>query len=195
MHVAKGNRTSRSGNHFGRAVYRCMARLAGVAATVLLFAGIVVHDAQSQAQPLGDHYIFFVDGVNPDLDRVDGAEVVNDPDGSDNKVLKLNHGEHHPYQGFRFDGADGRAHAPRDMTANRDAGNVLHFRMLVDEANAESGGDLRNLAIQLEDFSAYIEGQEETGNLPFRLRWIIPADMRNGEWHEVSVVLPPANLG
>ena len=187
MHIAKSYQKSRSGNHFSRTVHCFIARFAGGAVTVLLFAGIVVHSAQAQAPALGDHYIFFVEGVNPDIEQVDGVDVVNDPEVSDNKVLRLNQGDH-AYQAFRFVTGDGGTGTPRDMTANRDAGNVLHFRMLVDAANASSGGTESALAIQLEDFG---ENVGEAGNNPFRLRWVIPTDMRNGEWHEVSVTLPP----
>ena len=174
-----------------------MTRFAGAAA-ILLFAGIVAHNAHAQAPALGDHFIFFVDGVSLDLEAVVGSEVVDDPKGGDNKVLKLNHGQY-SYHGFRFENclgacATGLIGTPRDLTANREAGNVLHFRILVDPANPNDdsqSGDIvvRNrLAIQLEDVG---ENIGEGGNNPFRLRWTIPDNMRDGEWHEVSAVLPP----
>ncbi len=184
MHTAKNHQTI---HFFGRAVHRFIARFAGGAAAALLFAGVVAHNAQAQAPALGDHYIFFVDGVNLDIPRVDGGEVVDDPKDAANKVLELSPGTY-AYHGFRFGATDLPDGMPRDMTANRDSGNVLHFRILVDPANASSGGNEHALGIQLEDFA---ENIGDAGNNPFRLRWIIPTDMRNGEWHEVSVALPP----
>ncbi len=187
MHIAMSYQIIHSTNHFSRAIYRFMARFVGSVAAVLLFTGVVAHNAEAQAPALGDSYVFFVEGVNPDLEEVVGSEVVDDPDGSDNKVLQLNQGDY-AYHGFRFVTGDGGTGTPRDMTANRDAGNVLHFRIRVDPANAASGGMESALAIQFEDFG---ENVGEAGNNPFRLRWVIPTDMRNGEWHTVSAVLPP----
>ena len=188
MHIPKSYQTSRFIHPIHRFAHRFIARFAGGVVTLLLFTGVVAHNAQAQAPALGDHYIFFVDGVNPDIPRVDGGEVVDDPKDADNKVLKLDNGQY-AYHGFRFGATDLPDGMPRDMTANRDAGNVLHFRIMVDPANAASGGNENALGIQLEDFA---ENIGETGNNPFRLRWVIPPDMRNGEWHEVSVTLPPA---
>ena len=86
--------------------------------------------------------------------------------------------------------------APRDITANRAAENVLHFRILVDPKNPNTDSQsadvvVRNrLAIQFEDYGPDW-GNTQTHNNPFRLRWTIPDNMRDGEWHEVSVKLPP----
>ena len=197
MHTAMSYQIIHFRNHFSQVAHRCMARFAGCAVTVLLFAGLVAHNAHAQAPALGDHFIFFVDGVSLDIEEVVGAEVVDDPDGSDNKVLQLNHGQF-SYHGFFFVTGDttmGGEGAPRDMTANRDAGNVLHFRIRVDPANPNNDGQsddiiVRNrLAIQLEDYG---ENIGEDGNNQFRLRWAIADSLRDGEWHEVSVQLPPA---
>ena len=197
MHTKSYHHTSYSQSHFGHAVHRFVARFAGGAAAALLFAGVVAHNAEAQVEPLGDHFIFFVDGVSLDIEEVVGAEVVDDPGGSDNKVLKLNHGQF-AYHGFYFVTGDttmGGEGAPRDLTANRDAGNVLHFRIMVDPANPGDDGQsddivVRNrLAIQFEDYG---ENIGETGNNQFRLRWAIADSLRDGEWHEVSVQLPPA---
>lgn len=177
MHTVTSYRISHSGNHFSRAVHRCIARFAGGAVAVLLAAAIVAHTAEAQVEPLGDHYIFFVDGVNVTLPGVDGV-VVDDPKDASNKVMQFNN-HNWGYQAFRFDPAI-------DMSANRNAGNVLHFRILVDPRNASSGGNNANLAIMFEDY-----GDDATADLPFRLRWTVPRNMRDGEWHDVSVTLPP----
>ncbi len=181
---------SRAVRVFLHAAHRSITQCAAVAAATLLFAGIVAHTAEAQAPALGDSYVFFVDGVNLDVEEVGGGEVVDDPAGGNNKVLKLNNGEF-AYHGFRFatgDTMQSGTGTPRDLTANRAAGNVLSFRIMVDAANAESGGNENALGIQLEDYG---ENIGEAGNNPFRLRWVIPTDIRNGEWHAVSAVLPP----
>lgn len=197
MHTAMSYQIIHSRNRFSHVARHFIARFAGCAVTVLLFAGIVAPDAHAQAPALGDHFIFFVDGVSLDIEEVLGAEVVDDPKGGDNKVLQLNHGQY-SYHGFYFVTGDttmAGEGAPRDMTANRDAGNVLHFRIMVDPANPNNDGQsndivVRNrLAIQLEDYG---ENIGEDGNNQFRLRWAIADSLRDGEWHEVSVQLPPA---
>ncbi len=150
---------------------------------LLLAGGMVTHNAQGQAQTLGDSYVFFVDRANPDLEAVVNSVVADDPKGSNTRVLRVSNGDF-AFHAFRF--VEAGQGTPRDMTANRNAGNVLHFRILVDPRNASSGGNVNNLAIMLEDFD------DGASNFPFRLRWTIPDTMRNGEWHEVSLTLPPA---
>ncbi len=178
---------------------RCLPTPCALAVAVLLLAGSVAHTARAQAPALGDHFVFFVDGVHPDIEAALGAEVVDDPKGGDTKVLQLNHGQY-SYHGFYFVTGDTTAAgegAPRDLTANRDAGNVLHFRILVDAANPNADGQSDaivtryRLAIQLEDYGEN-EGDAEGSNNQFRLRWAIADSLRDGEWHDVSVQLPPA---
>ncbi len=196
-HALSRARAGRSGLHFAG----CLA-----AALCLLFGGMVAQDAQGQNQgvdavPLGESFVFFVDSINPDLlkvgntgDHLSGAQVVNDPKNEDNRVIKFENSFNHAYTRFFFaDAAD--QGAPRDMTANRDAGNVLSFRILVDANNPkDEGGNLETqyrLSIQFEDYGPE-DGNTAQHNNPFRLRWSIPDAMRNGEWHDVSLTLPPA---
>ncbi len=175
---------------------------------LLLAFGMVAHKAQGQNQgvaavPLGDSFVFFVDSINPDLlktgrsgTNLEGATVINDPKDPDNRVIRFqNDGQDFQYARFFFaDAAD--QGAPRDMTANRNAGNVLHFRILVDKDNPKNGESANivekyRLSVQFEDYGPE-DGNTAQHNNPFRLRWAIPDSMRNGEWHEVSLRLPPA---
>ena len=143
---------------------------------VLLVAGIVAHNAEAQAPALGDQYIFFVDGTNVTLPDVDGV-VADDPQDAANKVMQFNNGNW-SFQAFRFPDA-------RDLTANRDAGNVIHFRILVETNNAAHCEATDNLAIMFEDFD------DGASNYPFRLRWTVPRSMCNGVWRDVTLTLPP----
>ncbi len=145
----------------------------------LLFTGIP--HAQGQAGPeLGDDFIFFVNGTNAQVPNFDGA-IIDDPADPTNKVIKYAYGDW-SFQAFRFASDTGR-----DMSANREDGDVLHARIWVDPANAGKP----NVQLLLEDKT---DGQPEndgSADLPFRLVWRIPESMRDGEWHEISVPLPP----
>ncbi len=182
-------RAGQSGLHFAG----CFA-----AALCLLIGSMVAQEAQGQNQgvdavPLGDRFVFFLDETNPNLYETESMEVVNDPEDGDNKVLKLNPGDY-TYARFYF-AKDADKGAPRDMTANRAAGNVLSFRIRVDDGNPkDEGGNLvtqYRLSVQFEDYGPE-NGNTAQHNNPFRLRWSIPDAMRNGEWHDVSLTLPPA---
>ena len=184
-------RAGQSGLHFAG----CLA-----AALCLLLGSMVAQDAQGQNQgvaavPLGDRFVFFLDETNPNLYETESMEVVNDPEDADNKVLKLNPGDY-TYARFYF-AKDADKGAPRDMTANRTAGNVLSFRIRVDTGNPRNDENLATkamqyrLSIQFEDYGPE-NGNTAQHNNPFRLRWSIPDAMRNGEWHDVSLTLPPA---
>ncbi len=179
-----------------------LVRFAGslLAALLLLVGGMGAHDAQGQNQGvdavlLGDSFIFFVDGINSSIESVEEITVVPDPKGSDNLVAKLTPADY-SYRRFHF-AKDADKGAPRDMTANRDAGNVLSFRILVDPMNPQNDEDLPTareqyrLSIQFEDYGPE-NGKTAAHNNPFRLRWVIPDNMRDGEWHDVELTLPPA---
>ncbi len=194
-------RNGRSGLHFAG----CFA-----AALCLLLGSMVAQEAQGQqtgvpAQPLGESFVFFVDSVNPDpiLLKTDAINVVNDPMDAENRVLQLGPAgaeggpiANHTYARFFFADSHDQG-VPRDMTANRSAGNVISFRILVDERNPKddggSLGDQYRLAIQFEDYGPDDNnGANVIYNYPFRLRWSIPDNMQDGQWHDVSLALPPA---
>ena len=147
-----------------------LARFAGsfLAALLLLVGGMGAHDAQGQnqgvaAQPLGDSFVFFVDRLAPTgtgetlLKVGDGNaglrnsyEVVNDPEDADNRVLELINHAQYAYPRFYF--ADNHDQGvPRDLTANRDAENVLHFRIMVDANNPKDGDRRYSTAVPPRD--------------------------------------------
>ena len=195
-------RAGQSGLHFAG----CLA-----AVLCLLLGSMATQDAQGQqtgvaAQPLGDSFVFFVDSINPDpiLLKTDAINVVNDPMDAENRVIQLGPGTgtidgpiaNHTYARFFFADSHDQG-VPRDMTANRNAGNVISFRILVDERNPKddggSLGDQYRLAIQFEDYGPDDNnGANVIYNYPFRLRWSIPDNMQDGQWHDVSLALPPA---
>ncbi len=137
--------------------------------------------AAQEAEPLGDDFIFFVNGVNTLIPAFDGA-VSDDPLEPGNKVMEYSYGNW-SFQAFRWDAAVGV-----DMSANQSQGDVLHLKLLVDPANAGQP----NVTILFEDKTDGSGADDGSADLPFRLQWHIPEEMRDGQWHELDIPLPPA---
>lgn len=146
---------------------------------LLLFAAT---DARGQAgPPLGDDFIFFVNGTNTLVPSFDG-NIVEDPADPTNMVVRYDHGDW-SFQAFRFP-----ADVGVDMSQNRTDGDVLHARIWVDPANAGQP----NVQLMFEDKTDGSGADDGSADLPFRLAWRIPENMRDGQWHELSIPLPPA---
>ena len=146
---------------------------------LLLFAAT---DARGQAgPPLGDDFIFFVNGTNTLVPSFDGA-IVEDPTDPTNMIVEYPYGNW-AFQAFRFP-----ADVGVDMSQNRADGDVLHARIWVDPANA----GMPNVQLMFEDKTNGSPDMDLSADLPFRLVWRIPESMRDGQWHEVSIPLPPA---
>lgn len=155
-----------------------ISQLLAVALFAFGFAGSA--SAQDSGDPLGDDFIFFVDGVNVQVPSFDGS-IADDPLAADNKVMQYNYGDW-SYQAFRF------SDNGTDITANRDAGDVFHMRLLVDPENQGKSG----LGILFEDVNDGNGANDGSADLPFRLIWQIPEHYRDGQWHDLSIPLPPA---
>ena len=149
---------------------------------VFLVFGIT-EAAFAQAGPeLGDEFIYFVNGTNTLVPTFDGT-IVSDPIGDEtNKVMEYLYGNW-SYQAFRFQRDVGM-----DMSQNREDGDWLGVRLRVDPEN--EGKD--KLSIMFEDKTDDDPTMDGSADLPFRLVWRIPEDLRDGEWHELEIPLPPA---
>ena len=137
--------------------------------------------AKGQADELGPDFIAFVNGVNTLVPAFDGA-VVNDPLNTENKVMKYDYGNW-SFQAFRWTPGDTGV----DITANRENDDVLHLRFLSDPANLGMPG----ISIMLEDKASSIGDSPDADN-PFRLTWFVPDSLHDGEWHDLTIPLPPA---
>lgn len=143
---------------------------------------MVASEARAQAgPPIGDDFILFVNGTNTLVPAFDGT-VVDDPMDATNKVVQYNYGNW-SFRAFRFDATVGV-----DLSQNRMDGDVLHLRLLVDPANQ----GLEKVALMFEDKTNHSGADDGSADLPFRLVWRVPEEMRNGEWHTLSIPLPPA---
>ena len=133
-----------------------------------------------EGEPLGDDFIFFVNGANTLIPAFEGS-VVDDPLDPENKVMQYSYGNW-SFQAFRFEAGVGT-----NLVANADSGDVLHLRLLVDAANAGQP----NVTLMFEDKTDGSGANDGSADLPFRLQWQIPEEMRNGEWHDLEIPLPP----
>ncbi len=151
-----------------------------------LTIGVWLGAGSAFAQPgpeLGDDFIVFVNGTNTLVPTFDG-QVVDDPlaPGSGNKVMKYGYGNF-SFQAFRFERTVGV-----DLSQNREQGDVLHLRLLVDPANA----GMPNVEIMFEDKTDDSGADDGSADQAFRLIWRVPEAMRDGQWHELDIPLPPA---
>ena len=131
---------------------------------------------------LGTDFIFFGSGVNTRIEAFDGKPEA-DPLGSNPDVTVLRY-DYGGYQSFRFARDVGV-----DFTNNMAAGDLLHLRLLVDPS--APGSDRGSPAIVLEDKTDGSRAEDGSADLPFRVTWRIPEELRDGQWHELSIRFRP----
>ena len=161
--------------------------------TLLLVAALAAPGALAQADPLGDEFIFFVDGTNVLVPAVEGGQVVDDPLEAGNRVVRFADGAwtHTGFTWSRSEGVDATA----SFGESYGESDTLYFRMLSDPANASAANVAIFLADATDDNPASREDAEAGTDVPdyeFRLLWTIPTDLHNGEWHDLAIPLPPA---
>ncbi len=131
---------------------------------------------------LGTDFIFFSSGTNIRMNAFDGS-LVSDPleSGAQETVL---HYEFGPFQSFRFTRDLGA-----DLTSNHIYGDLLHLRLLVDPLVPSQ--DKGSPVLVLEDKTDDSRAEDGSADLPFRASWRIPEELRDGQWHELAIPLPP----
>lgn len=169
--------------------------LAGLVAMVLMVS-FAPDQAEAQSVNLGSEFIVFVEGKNVLVPFFDGSAAA-DPADASNTVA------HFPYAdwaapGFRWDGAVGQGADMSGMVGATvaDGGATMYIKLRVDAANAGAhacgagtGDDC--LSLTLFDVSS---GNQAGDNLEGRLKWFVPDEMRNGEWHNLAIPLPPSSV-
>ncbi|PIQ60918.1 MAG: hypothetical protein COV99_09935 [Bacteroidetes bacterium CG12_big_fil_rev_8_21_14_0_65_60_17] len=161
-----------------------LVRLACLLALVVLVS--VPAAAQDSAPELGDDFILFFDGPNVLIPTVDPQNVADPIDpASGNRVAKFSYGNWSA-GGFSWERSVGI-----DMTANVSdtpgEGDTLFVSLLVDPLNATKPGLSLTFFDKTDDSSA----QDGSADLEFRLQWPIPEALRDGQWHDLAIPLPP----
>lgn len=162
-----------------------LARLACALALIVLVA--VPAAAQDSAPVLGDDFIMFFDGPNVLIPTVTPQNVADPLDAaSGNRVAKFNYGNWSA-GGFFWDRNEGV-----DMTANVSdtggQGDTLFVSLLVDPLNAGKPG----LSLTMFDKTDDSTARDGSADLEFRLQWPIPENLRDGQWHDLAIALPPS---
>ncbi len=162
-----------------------LARLACIMALAVLV--ITPATAQDSAPVLGDDFILFFDGPNVLIPTVDPQNVSDPLDpASGNRVAKFNYGNWSA-GGFFWGRNEGV-----DMTANVSdtggEGDTLFVSLLVDPLNAGKPG----LSLTLFDKTDDSTARDGSADLEFRLQWPIPEALRDGQWHDLALALPPS---
>ncbi|MEM1096524.1 MAG: T9SS type A sorting domain-containing protein [Bacteroidota bacterium] len=169
--------------------------LGWLAALALVFAAAAPQHAQGQVS-LDDEFIFFVDGSNVNVPGTIDGNVVDDPlnPGDGNKVIEFGNANFSE-RGWRWDAATG-ADATGMVGEGPVQGQTLYIRVLSDPANAfhDAGfGQHSAMRIQFTD-SQENDGDLENGNPAFRVSWVFPEWVHDGEWHELAIPLPPTTI-
>ncbi len=157
---------------------------------LLLTAMIAVPaSAQSGMTELGDDFIFFFDGPNVLIPEA-SAPIVLDPldPTSGNRVHKYDYGNWSE-NGYRFSKSEG-IDMSQNVGMSAGEGDTLYMKLLVDPANAGQPGVWITMFDKTDDSPA----NDGTADLQSRLNWTIPEAMRNGQWHDLAIPLPPTTV-
>lgn len=167
-----------------------MKRIATHTARLLLAAvvglGMMTLPALAQdAEPLGDEFIFFVEGVNPEVPS-SSVSTVADPVDAENSVLAFGGGN------FANPSLTWPAETGADISQNQADGDTLFLRMRVDP-NVYTDTDTANVYIMLLD-SQQLNNNGDPGDddIAFRAIWPLPDSLFDNEWHDLVIPLPPA---
>lgn len=151
---------------------------------------------------LGDEFIFFVDGVNVLVPANQGSVVADPVDGSSgNKALSFPYGDWASVS-LAFEPIDTGADMSAMVSEDPAATKTLYLKLLVDPAMAGRGvcTETGDSCMSISFFDAISGGQDRAslesgaGDPQMRLKWFIPEDLKDGQWHDLAIPLPPSTL-
>ena len=172
---------------------------------VFLLVGFTV-DANAQSKPVmsEDGFIFFINGANVQIPTVQGTITVDPLDPtSGNRVLEIPYADYSE-NGFRWPSGGQRDTVGVDASAytgiNYGESDTLYVRIKSDTANIGKSDFIAFLDTDFDTNAPIPDGTDTTvvvnedADLPFRLRWTIPAWVHDGQWHDLVIPLPPSTL-
>ena len=143
---------------------------------------------------LGNEFIVFVEGKNVLVPFFDGTAAV-DPTNASNTVANFAYSDW-AAPGFRWDNAVGVDMTGMVGASVAQGGATMYVRLLVSDANkgahlcgAGTGDDCLSLTL----FDGFT-GNQFADNREGRLKWFIPDSLRDGQWHDLAIPLPPSTV-
>lgn len=171
--------------------------------SLFMMAAMAITAMPANAQvDLGEEFIFFVDGVNVLVPANQGSVVADPVDGSSgNKALSFPYGDWASVS-LAFEPIDTGADMSAMVSEDPAATKTLYLKLLVDPAMAGRGvcTETGDNCMSISFFDAIGGGQDRAslesgaGDPQMRLKWFIPEDLKDGQWHELAIPLPPTTL-
>lgn len=130
-------------------------------------------------------FVFFVEGINPAIPRVEGPSVVADAANASNKVLAFP-GGNYAWPALRWAPTTGV-----NVSASQAARDTMFLRIRM-SPEAGTPAAHANLRLMFQDTEAANgNGMSDDDDIPFRLVWLIPDSMFDGRSYNLALPLPP----
>lgn len=176
---------------------RCLAYLVILGASLVLFAAPT--PAAAQVVDVGQEFVVFIDSTNTIIPDVEPT-VVADPDDPGNPVVRM---DYRPWASvaMAFDEAVGGDLSA--MVSTDPASTTSLFVRLRIDSEFQGRGDCLDsgsscLSISLFDSFSGPQDRESihtgAGDAAMRLKWFVPDSLRDGQWHNLEIPLPPPTL-
>lgn len=148
-------------------------------------SGIFLFSTMSIAQetsPLGDDFIFFVEGVNTSVPALPGASVIKDTKNPETRgnVVSISGGAFFQNGFFWEVGGQGGV----DFSANIASGDSVFISVRLDSTQINGG---KTIGLTIADVT---NGTDS--DLQFGITWRFPAEFYDNEWHDLVIPLPYA---
>jgi len=131
--------------------------------------------------PLGDEFIFFVEGANTAVPRVDGFKLQDPIDPERGFVQEIGGGAF--FQNGYFWEEEGGI----DFTENMNRVDTLFLKVRLNPADFANDTTNFTMGLTLADVT-----DGTLNDLQFGITWPFPVDMYDNEWHELELPLPKA---
>ena len=139
-------------------------------------------EPQEPNDPLGDNFIFFVEGVNTAIPSVGGSTVTDQVDAENRGNVRQISGGSFFQTGFFWEDEGGV-----DFTANINDVDTVYFKARLNPADFNNDEARYTVGLTIADVT---NGTDQ--DLQFGITWRFPAADYDNTWHEYTIPLPKA---